>query len=45
MENPYMQYFTGGKVFRKRPPMNPADMTKFRKRIGGRVRRRFSKSA
>ena len=34
MENPYMQYFTGGKVFRKCPPMNPADMTKFRKRIG-----------
>ena len=34
MENPYMQYFTGEKVFRKRPPMNPIDMTKFRKRIG-----------
>ena len=34
MENPYMQYFTGEKVFQKRPPMNPIDMTKFRKRIG-----------
>ena len=33
MENPYMQYFTGEKVFQKRPPMNPIDMTKFRKRI------------
>ena len=28
-----MQYFTGEKFFRKRPPMNPIDMTKFRKRI------------
>ena len=34
LENPYMQYFTGGKVFRKRPPMNPVDMTRFRNRIG-----------
>ena len=34
MENPYMQYFTGEKVFQKRPPMNPIDLTKFRKRIG-----------
>ena len=34
MENPYMQYFTGEKVFQKRPPMNPIDMTKFRKRMG-----------
>ena len=34
MENPYMQYFTGEKVFQKRPPMNPIDMTKFRKCIG-----------
>lgn len=34
VENPYMQYFTGEKVFQKRPPMNPIDMTKFRKRIG-----------
>ena len=34
MENPYMQYFTGEKVFQKRPPMNPIDMTKFRKRAG-----------
>ena len=34
LENPYMQYFTGEKVFRKRPPINPVDMTKFRKRIG-----------
>ena len=32
--HPYMQYFTGEKVFQKRPPMNPIDMTKFRKRIG-----------
>ena len=36
MENPYMQYFTGEKVFQKRPPMNPIDMTKFRKRIGAK---------
>lgn len=34
VENPYMQYFTGEKVFRKRPPMNPLDMSKFRNRIG-----------
>ena len=34
VENPYMQYFTGEKVFRKRPPMNPIDMSKFRVRIG-----------
>ena len=34
LENPFMQYFTGEKVFQKRPPMNPIDMTKFRKRIG-----------
>lgn len=34
MENPYMQYFTGEKFFQKRPPMNPIDMTNFRKRIG-----------
>ena len=34
LENPYMQYFTGEKVFQKHPPMNPIDMTKFRKRIG-----------
>lgn len=34
LENPYMQYFTGEKVFQKRPPINPVDMTKFRKRIG-----------
>ena len=34
LENPYMQYFTGEKVFRKRPPMNPIDMTKFCKRAG-----------
>ena len=34
LENPYMQYFMGEKVFRKRPPINPVDMTKFRKRIG-----------
>ena len=33
LENPYMQYFTGEKVFQKRPTMNPIDMTKFRKRI------------
>ena len=24
MENPYMQYFTGEKVFQKRPPMTPS---------------------
>ena len=34
LENPYMQYFTGEKVFQKRPPMNPIDMTKFCKRAG-----------
>lgn len=34
MENPYMQYFTGEKVFQKRPPIDPADLAKFRKRIG-----------
>lgn len=34
LENPYMQYFTGKKVLRKRPPMNPIDMMKFRNRIG-----------
>lgn len=45
MENPYMQYFTGEKVFQRRPPMNPIDMTKFRKRIGEKGRRRFSRSA
>ena len=33
-ENPYMQYFTGEKVFQRRHPMNPIDMTKFCKRIG-----------
>jgi len=33
-ENPYMQYFTGEKVFQKRPPIDPADLAKFRKRIG-----------
>ena len=34
MEYPYMQYFTGEKVFWKRPPMNPIDMTKSRKPVG-----------
>ena len=29
-----MLYFKVEKVFQKRPPMNPIDMTKFRKRIG-----------
>lgn len=33
-ENPYMQYFTGEKVFQKRPPIDPSDLSKFRKRIG-----------
>ena len=33
-ENPYMQYFTGEKVFQKRSAMNPIDMTAFLKRIG-----------
>ena len=33
IENPSMQYFTGEKVFQKRPSMNQIDMTKFRKRI------------
>ena len=45
MENPYMQYFTGEKVFQKRPPMNPIDMTKFRKRIGEWAQRKSSSSA
>ena len=36
MENPYMQYFTGEKVFQKCPPMNPADLTKFRNRRCGK---------
>lgn len=45
MENPYMQYFTGEKVFQRRPLMNPIDMTKFRKRIGEKGWRRFSRSA
>ncbi len=34
LENLYLQYFTGEMVFQKRPPMNPIDKTKFRKRIG-----------
>lgn len=34
LENPYMQYFAGEKVFQKRPPMNLIDMTKLCKRIG-----------
>lgn len=34
MENPYMQYFTGEMVFQKRPPIDPADLAKFRKRVG-----------
>lgn len=25
LENPYMQYFTGEKVFQKLPPMDPID--------------------
>ena len=25
LENPYMQYFAGEKVFQKRTPMNPID--------------------
>lgn len=29
-----MQYFTGETVFQKRPPINPADFSKFRKRAG-----------
>ena len=33
MENPYMHDLTGEKVFQKCPPMNPADLTKFRNRI------------
>lgn len=43
LENPYMQYFTGEKVFQKRPPINPADMTKFRKRIGEKGAERILK--
>ena len=34
VENLYMHYFTGEKVLQRRPPMNPADLTKFRKRAG-----------
>ena len=33
-EIPYMQYFTGEKVFQKRQPMNPIDMSWFSKCIG-----------
>ena len=32
MENPYLQYFTCEKVFQKRLPMKPIDMTEFWKR-------------
>ena len=40
-----MQYFTGGKVFRKCSPINPVDMTKFRKRIGEQGAEKFCKRA
>ena len=34
LENPYIQYFTGEKVFQKRPPMNAKARKKFCKRAG-----------
>lgn len=34
IENPYYQYFTGEYVFQYNQPMDPADFSKFRKRIG-----------
>lgn len=34
VENPYYQYFTGEFVFQTEPPINPADFSKFRRRIG-----------
>jgi len=34
VENPYYQYFTGEFVFQTQPPIDPADFSKFRRRIG-----------
>jgi transposase, IS5 family len=34
IENPYYQYFTGEFVFQTKPPIDPADFSKFRRRIG-----------
>jgi len=34
VENPYYQYFTGEFVFQTTPPIDPADFSKFRRRIG-----------
>lgn len=34
VENPYYQYFTGEFVFQTTPPIDPADFSKFRLRIG-----------
>lgn len=34
IENPYFQHFTGEYVFQYDQPINPADFSKFRKRIG-----------
>lgn len=34
IENPYYQYFTGEFVFQSKPPIDPADFSKFRRRIG-----------
>lgn len=45
LENPNMQYFTGEKVFQKRPPMNSMDMAKFLKRICEKEWKKSSRSA
>lgn len=34
VENPYYQYFTGEFVFQTTPTIDPADFSKFRRRIG-----------
>lgn len=34
VESPYFQYFTGEYVFQIKPPIDPADFSKFRRRIG-----------
>ena len=34
VESPYFQYFTGECLFQIKPPIDPADFSKFRRRIG-----------
>ncbi len=34
VENPYWQYFCGETYFQHQPPIDPSQMTRFRKRIG-----------